>query len=61
MSAPCTPVFSNRCLDRGRHDLGVALVADPALFPAVIELFAFAAEMIDEIDRVANGCRGISR
>src|SRR5260370_26818493 len=37
--------------DRRRHDLEIALVADPALFPDVIELAAMAAVMVDEIDR----------
>ncbi len=40
-----------RRLDRGRNDLRVALVADPALFPAVVELGVLAAEVIDEVHR----------
>ena len=38
-------------LDRRRHDLRVALVADPALFPAVVEIGLVAAEVVDEIHR----------
>ncbi len=53
-------LFQQR-LDRGGNDFRIALVADPALFPAIIELFALAAEVIDEIQRLANGCRGTSR
>ena len=37
--------------DGGRYDLGVAFVADPALFPAIVEFLAFAAEVIDEVER----------
>src|SRR5260221_11928632 len=33
-----------------RHDLEIALVADPALLPAIVELAAMAAVMVDEID-----------
>ena len=35
-------------LDRRRHDLRVALVANPALFPAVVELRLAGAEVVDE-------------
>jgi hypothetical protein len=38
-------------LDGRRHDLRIALVADPALFPAVVEVGLVAAEVIDEIHR----------
>src|ERR1051326_2891944 len=37
--------------DGGRDDLEIALVADPALLPDVVELAAVAAMMIDEIHR----------
>jgi hypothetical protein len=37
--------------DRRRHDLEITLVADPALFPDIIELAAMAAVMVDEIRR----------
>jgi hypothetical protein len=40
-----------RALDGGRHDLRIALVADPALFPAVVEVGLVAAEVIDEVHR----------
>ncbi len=40
-----------RSLDGGRHDLRVALVADPALFPAIVEVALVAAEMVDEVHR----------
>ena len=43
-------LFEQRLDDR-RHDLGVALVADPALFPAIVEILALAAEVIDEVER----------
>ena len=42
--------------ERRGHDLVVALVADPALFPRVVEVDAVAAIVIDEIDR-AIGAR----
>ena len=51
MSLPLSLQAASACLDGGRHDLRVALVADPALFPAVIEVALVAAEVIDEVHR----------
>src|SRR5262245_12809770 len=45
------PGLVHQRFDRGRHDLQIAFVADPALLPNVIELAAMAAIMVDEIDR----------
>src|SRR4029077_3892328 len=42
---------AQRRLDGRRHDLRIALVADPALFPAVVEVGLVAAEVIDEVHR----------
>ena len=51
MSAAVHAGLFQQRLDRGGHDLRIALVADPALFPAIVEILALAAEMIDEIQR----------
>ena len=40
-----------KALDRLRNDARIALVADPALFPVIVELLALAAEVVDEVDR----------
>ena len=40
--------------ERRRHDLVVALVADPALLPGVVELEALATVVVDEIDRTTG-------
>ena len=37
--------------DRGRDNLGEALVANPAFLPTVVELFGRAAKMIDKVYR----------
>ena len=51
MSLPLSLQAASAGLDRRRHDLRVALVADPALFPAVVEVGLVAAEMVDEVHR----------
>ena len=50
------PCRGKQVLQRRGHDLVVALVADPALFPGVVIGDAVAAIVIDEIDR-ARGVR----
>ena len=48
---------------RPAEDLGVALVPYPAAFPAIVELGARRAEMVDKIDgdavRAKEGCRNL--
>ena len=41
--------------ERLRDDLQIALVADPALFPAIVEILVLAAVVIDEIRRQLVG------
>ncbi len=50
-SLPFSLQAASAALIAGRHDLRVALVADPALFPAIVELGVLAAEVVDEIHR----------
>ena len=47
--------FFQKGLDRSRHDLRIAFVADPAFFPAVIVIFIAATKVIDEIQRHRMG------
>ena len=44
------PRLLQRAFHRTRHNLRVAFVADPALFPIVVELLALATKMVNEVD-----------
>ena len=52
-------------IKRPAEDLGMALVSDPAAFPALVELGAGRAEMVDKIDgdavRAKEGCRNFAQ
>ncbi|MNR49110.1 hypothetical protein D3C85_1684390 [compost metagenome] len=39
------------------HEFGDALVAHPALFPGVVDVFSRGAEVVDEIDRDRAGAQ----